>query len=130
MRLAAALRKRSADWVLQFVNIVFLLLLYFLISGSISRHPEPGLLLPAAPAVNGMPAGPLVEIAASGTITITGQAVAADALAAGLSNVPRGTPVTVSADKRLKASALIAVLKQLRSLGFERIAVLSAANAP
>ena len=128
MRLSAAAKKRSADWVLQFVNIVFLLLLYFLISGTISRHPEPGLILPAAPVSNGLSAGVFIEISQTGEVSLDGKPTRQ--LATALDSYPRNSLLTISADKRLKAVALVATLKQLRTLGFERIAILSATNTP
>ena len=46
MRLAAPARKASAEWVLQLINIVFLLLLVFIVNGTIASMHEPGILPP------------------------------------------------------------------------------------
>ena len=40
MRLAAAPLKRSTDWVLQLINIVFLCLLFFLVNGTIATQEQ------------------------------------------------------------------------------------------
>jgi biopolymer transport protein ExbD len=130
MKLRTATRKTSTDWVLQFINIVFLLLLYFLITGSISGNPGAGLLLPAAETVNGAPPGAAVAIDERGVIRIAGRTVAADRLAGALRPTPRHALLTVAADRRLRASALISTLKTLHGLGFTRLSVMSARNPP
>jgi hypothetical protein len=78
--------------------------------------------------VNGAPPGAAVAIDERGVIRIAGRAVAADGLAAALGPAPRRALLTVSADRRLKASVLISTLKTLHGLGFTRLSVMSARN--
>jgi hypothetical protein len=44
MKLRTVTHNKSTDWVLQFINIVFLLLLYFIITGTVYGNPGAGLL--------------------------------------------------------------------------------------
>ena len=53
MRIAAPPKKTSAEWVLQLINIVFLLLLFFVTNGTISNIQDVSIELPSTVATAG-----------------------------------------------------------------------------
>ncbi len=57
MKLEARKRKANASWQLQLVNIVFLLLLFFVMNGTISNIQDASIDIPRT-----------VELAAAGTV--------------------------------------------------------------
>ena len=125
MRLAAVLAKRSTDWVLQLINIVFLCLLFFLVNGTIASQQERQIVPPRSILTGG---GTLpddaVYIDASGAIKFRGAPATVPEIAATLHREKAsGSPqneqplrVELVADRTLKAATLVDVLSEFRHL--------------
>ena len=129
-------RPRGDDYLIPLINVVFLMLIFFMIAGRITA-PEPLQVEPPS-ARHGHAAEPdpvLLLIDAEGRIALEGERVSAEALGerlrtgvgafreagAGAAPGERTPPVTVKADARLDMGRLRAVLAQLRASGIERI---------
>ena len=103
--------RRPADPALPMINVVFLLLVFFLIAATIAP-PAP---LPVEPPVGeGAPAAPgaALHVSAGGEAAfgdLRGEAALAAALAAG--------PVSVRADARAEARAVAALLARIAAAG-------------
>lgn len=134
MRLASSPMKRSSDWVLQLINIVFLLLLFFLVNGTIAAPPETGVEPPHSVLIAaGNPPRDAAYINQDGTwnyrqATVSLEQIArqlrSDAAALGLAGETLPTLVIV-ADRRLKASRLVASLGELKRLGVRDISLIT-----
>ena len=130
MRLPAPPKKSSPEWVLQLINIVFLLLLFFIVNGTIAKIQDPTILPPRAITVTtGKPLGDAAYIDASGTLKFRGDAMTPAAIhgllgreaAAGL----RPTYLQIVADRRLNAARLVELLQEFRAQGFENLSLVT-----
>ena len=135
MQLAAAPVRRSSEWVLQLINIVFLMLLYFLVNGTIAApgagHVEPPhAVLVAA----GNPPGEnAAYVDRNGNVLYRGESASLPHLAvrmrsqAASLDLAEGTlpPLIMVADRRLAAGRLIAMVDELRRLGIEDISLVT-----
>jgi biopolymer transport protein ExbD len=131
MQLPAAPVKRSSDWVLQLINIVFLLLLFFLVNGTIAGQQESQIEPPKSVLVtSGNPPGDAIYIDTAGAIKYRGNSVSAAQVAALLRSGPAADAdalpgIKVVADRRLKAAQLVETLRQFRRLGFSDISLIT-----
>jgi biopolymer transport protein ExbD len=115
MRIPARVRQRSTDWVLQFINIVFLLLLYFLVNGTISESIRPDIILPMSiNTLSGTPPHNAVYADKTGELMFKGAVATPVVIIAALG---RGRPVTIVADKTLAARSLLDILDMIRKAG-------------
>jgi biopolymer transport protein ExbD len=134
MQLPASSVKHSSDWVLQLINIVFLLLLFFLVNGTIASQQQTAIEPPKSILVTaGNPPGDAVYIAADGEMNYRGNVVSIQRIAAilrqemeapdnGQAMLPA---IKVVADRRLKAVALIDRLREFRRSGFGDISLIT-----
>lgn len=134
MQLPASPIKRSSDWVLQLINIVFLLLLFFLVNGTIAGQQDSKIEPPKSILVTaGNPPGDAAYIAADGAMSYQGNAASieqmvltlrpdAKVLESGQMVFPA---IKIVADRRLKAVALIDKLRDFRRAGFTDISLIT-----
>src|SRR3954451_14345491 len=120
-------RKRNGDWVLQLINIVFLCLLFFLVTGTITSQ-QVQQILPPATALTGAggPPGDAIFIHSSGALSFRG----APATLQEVSTQLRGATgdkhaVEIVADRTLSAARLVDVLSELRRLGVGDISLIT-----
>jgi biopolymer transport protein ExbD len=128
MRLPSARTVPTSDWVLQLINIVFLLLLFFLANGTILGHQELGIEPPqSALSKAGAPPRDAIYIDADGQMKFRGQALDAPAIAAALKLEPMLDPaaIQVVADRRLKAILLVDRLLALKRNGLRGASLLT-----
>ena len=126
MHLPARPVKRSSDWVMQLINIVFLLLLYFLVNGTIAGQQEfaaepPRTLLVTAAS----PPNDAVVIDEGGAITFRGKQATVETLASLLASE---VDVKVVADRRLQALILVGILDRLHDRGVGNISLVTVQN--
>lgn len=129
MKLPTTERRRQREPIGPLVDIVFLLLVFFLLAGTL----EPAQPIEVDPPESGqaasMAAGPMrVLLAADGRIGFEGRVLDVQALAAAIG--ARSSPdmlrsVQVEADGDAAAGLVLALLKQLRSLGFRELALVT-----
>ncbi|SNY92708.1 biopolymer transport protein ExbD [Cohaesibacter sp. ES.047] len=127
MHKAKAHRRVLPENTIPLINIVFLMLIFFLIAGTVAPPISPSLSPPSAVDLPQMPpADNAIEILADGTLVHRGDRLT---LADVLSRFPvtgeRGEPETdvvkIVADKALPADKLMPVLKALRGVGHRSI---------
>lgn len=134
MRLAASPVKRSSDWVLQLINIVFLLLLFFLVNGTIAAPQDTGVEPPHSVLIAaGNPPRDAAYIDHDGNVRYRqapasleqiARQLRSDAAALGLAGETL-PPLVIVADRRLKASRLVASIEELKRLGVRNISLLT-----
>lgn len=117
----------AEDNVLPLINVVFLLLIFFMVSGTLIQEPPFALTPPTT-----RHAEPLdsrqeyLAIGADGRLAWMGEAIQPDALADRLSRRERpDAPLQVRADRRLEARSLTELLAELRAGGVARIQLLT-----
>ena len=115
-RLSAPQRRTAREAVVPMINVVFLLLIFFLMTAQITPAPPFDLTLPRAEAEAGARPAPPLYVAADGRIAfrdLTGPAAVRAAAAAGA--------VRIEADTALPAPDLARLLAALAAAGAEEI---------
>lgn len=123
-------RRDAEAGLVPLINVVFLLLVFFMLAGTLSP-PEPLAVTPPRSAGGrGAEAGGLaVLVDARGWLAVEGQRVDPAGLAALAARRLAAEPdlaVTVKADAALEARQLLTVLDALRSAGAVRVSLLTA----
>lgn len=134
MRLPAAKRSpQREDNLVPLINIVFLLLIFFMLAGSLTTPElfeiEP--LQSSSERVDEQQA--LVFLSDEGTLALENEILSAEQLATRLRarlQVQPELAVRIKADARVDSQRLIAVLDELRGTGLERVMLLTVARAP
>jgi biopolymer transport protein ExbD len=126
MRIAPTIRQKSTDWVLQFINIVFLLLLYFLVNGAIIEPQRQDIELPLSIVESsGQPPYDAVYINRVGELYFHETKTTIAALAQQLATGPVKRNITLVTDRQLPATTLIAVMDTLRRSGLPHMSVVT-----
>ena len=133
MRIASVKPKKSSDWVLQFINIVFLILLFFMVNGVIAPPSQPGILPPLA--IYSDAASPprnALFIDLDGQLSFAGHHLSVAAFE-DLLRQTRGSkdaPSAIVADRRLSATFLINILSGLQSKGLPALPLVTLRDQP
>lgn len=129
----AARQATLDDRMVPLINVIFLLLLYFLLAGSLTELIDDELQPPFSAQID-----PLLEregewqLSAEGQLTLpSGNALAPDsleaAIAQGLVAVP--TVLRLQADHRVRADILLTVIEQARAAGATTLSLVAIGNA-
>lgn len=123
-------QRRPADEdqrILPLINIVFLLLIFFLVAGQLSRTDPIELQPPASdsevPAGDG---GLRLFVAADGSVHSDGGAVPLDQLGALLPSQKLPRVVRIKADADVEATFVVELLNRLRDAGAEKVQLITA----
>ncbi|MGY6534180.1 MAG: ExbD/TolR family protein [Pararhodobacter sp.] len=120
-RLTQPARRGGGEPTIGLINVVFLLLVFFLIAGSLAPSPDPALrLLRIADAATQAPADALV-LMADGAVTHQGLPVDPAAHVAAL---PDTALVRVMPDRAAPAARLVELADQLIAAGAQRVVLL------
>jgi biopolymer transport protein ExbD len=126
MHIAPTIRQKSTDWVLQFINIVFLLLLYFLVNGAIIEQQRSDIELPLSIIESsGQPPHDAVYINRAGDLYFHDVKISVATLAQQLATGPANRNITLVTDRQLPAVALIAMMDKLRQSGLPHMSVVT-----
>lgn len=123
-------QRPSEENVLPLINIVFLLLIFFMIAGALSATAPFELEPPAAPGAQGTgPPRGGIAIAADGRVALDGDLVDLETLRERARDWNAGgereLSLSVRADGSAKSERLLAVIEVLREAGIERIRLLA-----
>jgi biopolymer transport protein ExbD len=113
--------RQRGDYILPMINIVFLLLLFFLTAGSLANRneAESGVPITATLPLERLPR-PLLLVQADGSVELDGRPVARDDVVGEFQTAAAGTlPVSVLADPAMPAAVLLALVDTLRGAGME-----------
>ena len=121
----------SEERILPLINVVFLLLVFFMLAGHLASSDPLGVEPPESVSERVPEAAALVLlVAADGAMALEGHSVAPaglqEAVAARLRERP-GLPVHVKADADLPATRLLGVLERLVAAGARRVRLLTVA---
>lgn len=119
-------RNRNDDNMIPMINIVFLLLIFFMVAGHISADSREAIELPEAKSGQDVePDTARIAISASGGVSIDGTPASKPDLENWLSVSRRDIPVALMADKNLKAADLDPILDLFRQRGMAKIRLLT-----
>lgn len=111
------------------INIVFLMLIFFLVAGQLARPVDPGLHLVRVAGLDGAAPPDALVLHPDGRMSYRGADVAAAAVfVAGLDAAARAT-VRVLPDRDLPAAKLVATGRALRAAGAGRVVIVTARGA-
>ncbi len=122
-------RGENDDRVLPLINVVFLLLVFFMLAGRLSSS-DPIVVEPPESASEGPVADEpiIVYLAADGRMALGDGPVARDRLAAGLREQIHAAPdarVQVKADARVEAMRVVEIMGLLRDTGVKKVSLLT-----
>ncbi len=124
-------RRRSVqdDRILPLINVVFLLLVFFMLAGRLAVSDPFPVQPPASISAASERAGDVVvHVASDGALAVNGVTVGLNDLAAMIPSRPQGNPVRVKADAQAEALAVVRVLDQLRAAGIVRVNLVTQAR--
>lgn len=121
--------RNEDDKILPLINVVFLLLIFFMLAGKLAAT-DPFRIDPPTSARAGQVVieDLLVQVGADGRLALNGEEMAEAALAAAVSErVGEGTPGTVrlKADGTVEATRVVAIMELLRGAGIESLQLLT-----
>lgn len=127
MRLARPQKRPQSEGTITLINVVFLMLIFFLIAGTLTPPLDNDIALISAE--TGEPVQPpdTLSARANGELYFRGEFISAEAFLAELrkSNTDTTLMVRVIADKELPALKLIDLVSKLRGLGVNSVHVIT-----
>jgi biopolymer transport protein ExbD len=126
MRIPSEPRRERNEWVLQFINIIFLILLFFLVNATIQSPPPQNITPPVSimSEVSAPPSGALF-IDRNGAIFWENRQINLQELGAA-----ELRPHALYADKALQARKLVAAISALRTIGIQGLPLITVRAAP
>lgn len=108
-------RHQSDDSLIPLINIVFLLLVFFMVAGQIRASAPAEIDLAQSSASNGPPSPPAMalHINVQGNIWLDGAPLTPEQLTTALNELEPGQSISLYADRQLKAEQLSQVLNSL-----------------
>lgn len=119
-----SLMERLEDALLPLINLVFLLLMFFIVAGQLSDIPLPDLPGTADQAGNEQPHADLI-VTAAGDWQVDGQTVRAEGLADALPAPDAETPLKIAAEQDIAMDDLEGLLRVLENSGYEEVILLT-----
>lgn len=129
--LFTAARRRGVqdDRILPLINVVFLLLVFFMLAGRLAvSDPFPVQPPASVSTASGVAGEVVVHVAADGALAVNGLAADLNGLAAMMLDRKPSEPVRVKADAQAEALAVVRVLDRLRAAGIERVNLVTQAR--
>ena len=129
MRFQTPRPRNDEERVLPLINVVFLLLIFFMLAGKLSAS-DPFQVVPPRSLSEGPPApqDSLVLVGTDGRLALDGVVMEGPALKAALAERLAGAAevrVRLKADGRAEAARVVAVMELLREAGVERLKLLT-----
>lgn len=128
MRFRSPGKRSDEERILPLINVVFLLLIFFMLAGRLSA-PEPFEVEPPVSRSDGevKPQEMLVLVGADGRIALDGEAMDEERFQAAVAERAAGDDarVRLKADGRAEATRVVAVMELLREAGLDRVELLT-----
>ena len=129
MRIKPARQSRKPENTIALINVVFLMLIFFLIAGTLAPAPDREVSLVSLAEMDSAPPPDMAFVRKDGSLTWRGEAIADGDLVAtwrGLQgDAAEVRPLRVAADRELPAIELIDRLEALRGAGVSRIVLVT-----
>lgn len=119
-----AKRKQQKEPTIALINIVFLMLVFFMVAGTLAQPLDTTLSLVQTRELDGRSPPDALVIHADGKLQFRGNEIALEKFLSSLPEDERKV-IRVVPDRDLEANNLITIARQLRSAGAERIMVIT-----
>lgn len=123
--------KNEDDRILPLINVVFLLLIFFMLAGRLAAT-DPFQIDPPISASEGLVTVEdlLVQVGVDGRLALNGEEMGEDALGAAVAeriseNGAAAAPVRLKADGTVEAARVVAIMEILRGAGVESVQLLT-----
>jgi len=129
VRVRRSPRRDGSEPMLPMINVVFLLLIFFMLLANVSVYVPFPVEPPDAARAASDRTGFTIAIAADGRVALNGREVEEGALAASLPPMRSGdtpAPVWLKADRAAEADRVIAVMERLRAAGVTEVRLIAA----
>lgn len=119
--------RSNDDSVLPLINIVFLLLIFFMLAGVLTQKPPFELKAPSTAETQDQTQlqRQVLEVAADGRFAFAGKPIQRDELSDTLTNWPDDKPLQIRADASIKANELTGLFAALRRAGVSEVNLLT-----
>ena len=121
-------RRARGEPTIALINIVFLMLVFFLVAGTLARPVDGGLTLVRTADLEGTPPPDALVLHADGRVTAEGLAL--DDPAAFLQGRDPGAAVRIVPDREAPAERLVAVARALRAAGAGSVLIVTEQGLP
>lgn len=125
MRLARPAERRKSEGTIALINVVFLMLIFFLIAGSLTPPLDPEISLAETSLAEGSEPPDALFVTQAKELRARGQTVSAEAFVAALAATGAPPIVKLAADRELPAVDLIDVVAALKEAGAEQVRIVT-----
>ena len=117
-------RKRERDPVISLINIVFLILIFFMVAGTLSGPPDPSLEFVQTSSLECCTSPDALSISQSGALSLAGERL--PSIDAYLSTLDQTSPIArLAPDRDLPAHKLILIIQNLQTHGVQNITIVT-----
>jgi biopolymer transport protein ExbD len=126
-RLLAPTPRQKGEPTIALINIVFLMLVFFLIAGSLAPRPDPDIRLVQLDGIDTEPPRDALVILPDGSLRLDGRAIDLEAAITALAGaeVARLLP-----DRAAPAARIVQIAHRLRAAGAERLVIVTERGLP
>ena len=117
-------RKSDREPTITLINVVFLMLIFFMVAGTIAPGVDARLSLVQATDLIATPPPDGLLVLADGTLLMRGQVVTVSQAAGA------GSPVRIMPDRNLPARKLVAIGRDLRTAGAQAVIIVAERKSP
>jgi biopolymer transport protein ExbD len=125
MRIPRPQTRKQRESTIALINIVFLMLIFFLIAGTVAPPADPEVRLITTFEAERTDPPRALFVTAAGELRSGGQEVTVEDYVAAMRGSAEAPAVKLAADRELPAERLIDVIAQLRGAGVERVSVVT-----
>ncbi|MBE9637949.1 ExbD/TolR family protein [Salipiger mangrovisoli] len=118
-------QKTEREPTIALINIVFLMLVFFLVAGTVARPLDPSLNLVHTADLEGAAPADALVIDADGSMTVRGQAIAAPEEFLEVLGEEAMTLARLVPDRDLPAAKLVDIGRALRAAGAEKVMIVT-----
>lgn len=122
--IASRRRKTVREPTIALINIVFLILIFFMVTGSLSKPPNPSLDLVSSEGLECCAPSDALTISAAGELSYFDETFASEQQFLARNRLD-GAPLKILPDRALPASQLLKIMGVLQASGAEKIILLT-----
>lgn len=119
--------RRQAEPTIALINIVFLMLIFFLIAGSIAPRPDPDIALVTLSGIRTEPPSDALVLLPDGSLRLVGEAVD---LPVAVERLAGNDRVRLLPDRAAPAERLVAVAQAFRAAGTRDLVIVTEGGLP
>ena len=125
MRIARPPERRRGEGTIALINVVFLMLIFFLIAGTLTPPLDADVALAQASLAEGTEPPDALFVTAAGELRMRGRPVSVEEFMASSREASAGPSVKLAADRNLPAVELIDIVAALKQAGAARVHIVT-----